>query len=68
MARLKSFALASQNSLEPSRSSESGRDLWIGLRRTHYVYWLGPMLGGALGGLVYRVFIERNPAPARVEP
>src|SRR5205807_8275719 len=23
----------------------------------HYVYWLGPLIGGALGGLVYRVFI-----------
>src|SRR6202022_904166 len=27
----------------------------------HYVYWLGPLIGGALGGLVYRVFIERKP-------
>ena len=32
----------------------------------HYVYWLGPLIGGALGGLVYRVFIERKP-PERVE-
>jgi aquaporin TIP len=30
----------------------------------HYVYWLGPLIGGALGGLVYRVFIERKPAPS----
>ena len=30
----------------------------------HYVYWLGPLLGGALGGLVYRVFIERKPEPS----
>lgn len=30
--------------------------------KAHYVYWLGPMLGGMLGGLVYRVFIERKPA------
>src|SRR6266852_7563814 len=29
----------------------------------HYVYWLGPLIGGALGGLVYRVFIERKPEP-----
>jgi len=28
----------------------------------HYVYWIGPFLGGALGGLVYRVFIEGKPA------
>ena len=27
----------------------------------HYVYWLGPLIGGALGGLVYRLFIERKP-------
>lgn len=36
--------------------------------KAHYVYWLGPMIGGALGGLVYRIFIERTPAneaPAR---
>jgi MIP family channel proteins len=26
----------------------------------HYVYWLGPMIGGALGGLVYGLFIERK--------
>src|SRR6266700_4277228 len=32
----------------------------------HYVYWVGPFVGGALGGFVYRVFIERKLA-ARVE-
>src|SRR6202048_2547695 len=26
----------------------------------HYVYWLGPLIGGALGGLVYRVFLGRK--------
>lgn len=30
--------------------------------KDHYVYWIGPFLGGALGGLVYRAFIERKPA------
>jgi MIP family channel proteins len=30
--------------------------------KAHYVYWIGPLLGGALAGLVYRVFIERKPA------
>jgi glycerol uptake facilitator-like aquaporin len=28
----------------------------------HYVYWVGPLIGGGLGGFVYRVFIERKPA------
>jgi MIP family channel proteins len=31
--------------------------------KDHYVYWLGPLIGGALGGLVYRRFIEQKPAP-----
>src|SRR6266513_3495277 len=30
----------------------------------HYVYWIGPLIGGALGGFVYRLFIERKPAAA----
>src|SRR6266550_8655739 len=34
--------------------------------KAHYVYWIGPLLGGALGGLVYRLLIERKPA-TRVE-
>jgi MIP family channel proteins len=29
--------------------------------KAHYVYWIGPMLGGLLGGLVYRLLIERKP-------
>jgi MIP family channel proteins len=29
--------------------------------KAHYIYWIGPLLGGALAGLVYRVFIERKP-------
>jgi MIP family channel proteins len=32
--------------------------------RAHYVYWIGPLLGGGLGGLVYRAFIERKPIEA----
>ena len=35
-----------------------------GFWKAHYVYWIGPLLGGALGGLVYRIFIERKPATA----
>src|SRR6266702_1401954 len=27
----------------------------------HYVYWIVPLIGGALGGLVYGLFIERKP-------
>jgi MIP family channel proteins len=30
----------------------------------HYVYWLGPLIGGTLGGLVYGLFMERKPATA----
>ena len=30
----------------------------------HYVYWVGPLVGGALGGFVYRLLIERRPATA----
>jgi MIP family channel proteins len=26
----------------------------------HYVYWIGPLIGGAVGALVYRLFIERK--------
>ncbi len=29
--------------------------------KAHYVYWIGPLLGGAAGGFVYRVFIEKTP-------
>ncbi|MEY2495441.1 MAG: aquaporin [Verrucomicrobiota bacterium] len=39
-----------------------GPALVAGFWKVHYVYWLGPMIGGALGGLVYRAFIERKPA------
>lgn len=35
-----------------------------GFWKAHYVYWIGPMLGGALGGFVYRLFIERKPIDA----
>jgi MIP family channel proteins len=35
-----------------------------GFWKDHLVYWIGPLLGGALGGLVYRAFIERKPEPA----
>src|SRR5438445_1004235 len=27
----------------------------------HYVYWIGPLIGGALGGYVYGLVIERKP-------
>jgi MIP family channel proteins len=30
--------------------------------KAHYVYWIGPLLGGAAAGFIYRVFIERRPA------
>jgi glycerol uptake facilitator-like aquaporin len=43
-----------------------GPALAAGFWRDHYVYWIGPLLGGAAGGLVYRVFIERKPAAVAV--
>jgi MIP family channel proteins len=33
--------------------------------KAHYVYWIGPLLGGAAGGFVYSVFIEKNPGELR---
>jgi hypothetical protein len=27
----------------------------------HYVYWIGPLIGGALGGFVYGLLYERKP-------
>ena len=30
--------------------------------KAHYVYWIGPLIGGAAAGFVYNLFIERNPA------
>jgi MIP family channel proteins len=41
-----------------------GPALVAGFWKAHYVYWIGPMLGGALGGFVYRLFIERKPIDA----
>lgn len=32
--------------------------------KAHYVYWIGPLLGGVLGGLVYRILMERKPGPS----
>src|SRR2546423_3148126 len=34
--------------------------------KDHLVYWIGPLLGRAAAGLVYRLFIERKPAPDTV--
>src|SRR6266699_539227 len=31
----------------------------------HYVYWIGPLIGGALGGFVYSILIERKSATSR---
>lgn len=33
--------------------------------KAHYVYWIGPLLGGALAAFVYRIFIERKPVPTQ---
>ncbi|MFN2508186.1 MAG: aquaporin [Chthoniobacterales bacterium] len=43
-----------------------GPAIAAGFWKAHYVYWIGPLLGGAAAGFIYRVFIERNPAPVGV--
>jgi len=35
--------------------------------KAHYVYWIGPLVGGAAAGFVYSVFIERKPATEPAE-
>jgi MIP family channel proteins len=35
--------------------------------KAHYVYWIGPLLGGAAAGLVYRIFIEREAVAGKLE-
>jgi len=30
--------------------------------KADYVYWVGPLIGGALGGIVYRTIMEKKPA------
>jgi MIP family channel proteins len=30
--------------------------------KAHYVYWIGPLLGGAAAGFVYRMLMEHEPA------
>jgi MIP family channel proteins len=41
-----------------------GPALAVSFWHDHYVYWVGPLIGGALGGLVYGLFIELKPATA----
>src|ERR1700730_2648682 len=43
-----------------------GPALAAGFWHDHYVYWLGPLIGGAVGGLVYGFFMERKPATAAI--
>ena len=37
-----------------------------GFWKAHYVYWVGPLLGGAAAGFIYRVFIEKTPKTAEI--
>ncbi|MEP6602358.1 MAG: aquaporin [Spartobacteria bacterium] len=41
-----------------------GPALAAGFWKDHLVCWIGPFLGAGLGGLVYRLLIERKPEPA----
>ena len=34
-----------------------GPALAVSFWNAHYVYWIGPMVGGALGGIVYKMFL-----------
>ena len=39
--------------------------------KAHYVYWIGPLIGGAAAGFVYSLFIEKDPVkrdPAAPRP
>ena len=42
-----------------------GPALAAGFWKAHYVYWLGPMIGGGLAGLVYRALMERPQVAAQ---
>jgi MIP family channel proteins len=35
--------------------------------KAHYVYWVGPLIGGAVAGLVYRVLIEPEALAGKLE-
>ena len=35
--------------------------------KAHYVYWIGPLIGGAAAGFVYSLCIERNPGSGDAE-
>ncbi|SRR6266567_5071756 len=49
-------------SMNPSRTF--GPALASGMWSNHLVYWIGPLIGGAIGALVqHHVFIERAPSP-----
>lgn len=37
-----------------------GPALAAGYWHDHYVYWIGPLIGGGIAALVYRLFIERK--------
>lgn len=45
-----------------------GSAIAAGFWKAHYVYWIGPLIGGALGGFVYRIFIERPEVAGVPEP
>lgn len=49
-------------SMNPARSF--GPALVSGYFEGHLIYWIGPLVGGALAGLIYdRVFLHGEPAP-----
>ena len=48
--------------MNPARVFGPGLASWFW--HDHYVYWIGPLIGGALGGFVYGLVIERKPDSA----
>ncbi len=48
--------------MNPARVFGPGLASWFW--HDHYVYWIGPLIGGALGGFVYGLVIERTPVSA----